>query len=436
MVKEKKVGEQQLDFIIGFLVLVALGTAIWIVQSIIEKGIGVAAKAANQNILYRSEHKEGQEIVTQSVTFQTSASISKMMDLLSENVIIAENFSGVVPAVYETSRSDDMITYAFGNFIEPKKFEAVVALTNNDGITEGLFTILNWFETNGLIREQSAMKKLRNQVQSAFDAAEGLVNNNETNQEVKIQKPCSKCGTEKKETAKFCPECGLIFNVAENINDNVSSVTESEVTTQEVNSSAIPVEKSSINQKLQTIETGKDLHNSQNWDVNELLNKGQTVFKNISSQAQGAFKTMELNVKNNGKTVNLIAKYCPQCGSGFSTSAKFCPECGSIVGTFKMNEASAVAAVESEFPSQKLGNDTIENESKSINSEDISGNKNIENLKFKKNTFGVIGAVLSLTAIIKMRFIGYYRSEWPLYFGILILGVICFYIYSKIKIEE
>lgn len=422
-----------MDFIIGFLVLVALGTAIWIVQSIIEKGIGVATKAANQNILYRSEHKEGQEIVTQSVTFQTSASISKMMDLLSENVIIAENFSGVAPAVYETSRSDDMITYAFGNFIEPKKFEAVVALTNNDGITEGLFSILNWFETNGLIREQSAMKKLRNQVQSAFEAAEGLVNNNETNQEVKIQKHCSKCGTEKKETAKFCPECGLIFNVAENVNDNVCIVTESEVMTQEVNSSAIPVEKSSINQKL---ETGKDLPNSQNWDVNELLNKGQAVFKNISSQAQGAFKTMELNVKNNGKTVNLIAKYCPKCGSSFSTLAKFCPECGSIVGTFKMNEASAVAAVESGLSSRKLGNDTIGNESKSINSEDISGDKNFKNLKFKKNTFGVIGAVLSLTAIIKMRFIGYYRSEWPLYFGILILGVICFYIYSKIKIEE
>lgn len=305
-----------MNAIYGFLVLVALGTVIWIVQSTIEKGIGVARKAANQNILYRSEHKEGQDIVAQPVTFQTTASIAEVMDLLLEHVTTADDCNGATQVVYETSRSNDRITYAFGNLLHPRNFEAVVALTNHDGITEGTFAIVNWFETNGLIREQYAMKKLRRQVQKAFELSDTSVEDNED--------------------------------------------------------------------------------------------------KNSST----------------------LARYCPQCGSRFGELARFCPECGSEVGNTQINSSDTERMFEPEMLEQNFGYDTTENENEPEISTDTSDEKNIESLKMKKNIFGIIGSILGGIAIIKMMFIGYYPREQALYFGMLIVGLICFYIYSKIRIEE
>jgi uncharacterized membrane protein len=47
----------------------------------------------------------------------------------------------------------------------------------------------------------------------------------------------------------------------------------------------------------------------------------------------------------------------------------------------------------------------------------------------------VIGFVLSVAGIVKLTIIGYYPSEEPLVFGILITGVVCTFIGSKIHPE-
>lgn len=50
--------------------------------------------------------------------------------------------------------------------------------------------------------------------------------------------------------------------------------------------------------------------------------------------------------------------------------------------------------------------------------------------------FMVIGGILALIALMKMRVIGIYPREAPLYFGMLIAAMICFYLAKKIKIVK
>jgi len=54
----------------------------------------------------------------------------------------------------------------------------------------------------------------------------------------------------------------------------------------------------------------------------------------------------------------------------------------------------------------------------------------------KKYGFGVVGGVLAAIAIVKVSVIGYYPSEAPLYIGMLIVGCVCLYVSTKVKISE
>lgn len=54
----------------------------------------------------------------------------------------------------------------------------------------------------------------------------------------------------------------------------------------------------------------------------------------------------------------------------------------------------------------------------------------------KKYGFGAAGIALALIAIIKFSVIGYYPSEAPLYFGMLIAGIICLYVSAKMKLVK
>jgi|GEM_PF-3249840 hypothetical protein len=54
-------------------------------------------------------------------------------------------------------------------------------------------------------------------------------------------------------------------------------------------------------------------------------------------------------------------------------------------------------------------------------------------MKNTRNTLLAIGFVLFLLGMVKATIIGYYPSEEPLVFGMLISSVVCLYIGSKIK---
>jgi hypothetical protein len=134
-----------------------------------------ASKAANQKILYKTEYKEGKQIVSEPIIFMTSASVSEIMHELDTHVStvdVTELPVGFKAAVYKSSSSANRIGYAFGNKLYPQTFEAEAVFAAQDAQTiKCIFRILRWNERDGLIMGQEAMKNLRKQVQDAFTAA-------------------------------------------------------------------------------------------------------------------------------------------------------------------------------------------------------------------------------------------------------------------------
>lgn len=134
-----------------------------------------ASKAANQKILFKSEYKEGMQLVSEPIIFKTSASVSEIMHELATHVSIVDVTElpvGFKAAVYKSSFSANRIGYTFGNKLVPKTFEAEVVFAVQDAqTTKCVFRILRWTERDGLIMGQDAMRKLRKQVQDAFTAA-------------------------------------------------------------------------------------------------------------------------------------------------------------------------------------------------------------------------------------------------------------------------
>jgi hypothetical protein len=53
----------------------------------------------------------------------------------------------------------------------------------------------------------------------------------------------------------------------------------------------------------------------------------------------------------------------------------------------------------------------------------------------KKLIFNVVGLVLTIIGVVKLQYIGYYPSEGPLYFGLLIVALGCFFIAAKTKTD-
>jgi len=162
-------------FLVILIIIVFVGV-VFLIRSLMRKGIDAASKAANQKIFYKTEYEEGQQIVSKPLIFKTSASASEIMHELATHVStvqISELPVGFKAAVYKTSSNSNRITYSFGNKLVPKTFDAEVVLIALDPqTTKGFFRILNWTEREGLIMGQDAMKKLIKEVQGAFSAAD------------------------------------------------------------------------------------------------------------------------------------------------------------------------------------------------------------------------------------------------------------------------
>jgi hypothetical protein len=157
----------QLYGILGLAVLLGIGY-------LIQKGKRAASKAINTKIFSRSEHKEGQQLVSQPLVLESSASVSDIMKELTAHVITVETLPTLGGAVVESSRSTDRINYVYGNKFK-NHFVAVVLLIDHGATTEGIFKILKWFEYDGIVSGRDVMKKLRKQVKAAFIAADASV---------------------------------------------------------------------------------------------------------------------------------------------------------------------------------------------------------------------------------------------------------------------
>lgn len=234
-----------MDALYGWLIFAAfIGIALlW------QKGAKEASKAINQKVLYRSEHKEGQELVAQVLKYETPASVEEIMAALDANVPTAESRPSVLADLYEFNRDKNHIFYALGNAVYPKMILAAVTFAPIGDKTKCEYRILQWRESDGLVADQEIIKKLRKQVNKAIEAADtqarnggsrqtnGIIESNtaglsasdvvisgdkqnddalpaasasvaqSTAADIQVRY-CCECGSKNKLTNSFCSQCG------------------------------------------------------------------------------------------------------------------------------------------------------------------------------------------------------------------------------------
>ncbi len=193
-----------MEDIFAWVLVIGIVGGIILFQILMQKGVNAVAKAANKNILYRSEYEEGQRLVSAPIIFKTSLSISDIMRELMMHVTTVETPLGFKAGVYQVSRDERNIVYAFGNKLVPQTFVASISFSNNGTVTEGTFEILKWKENAGMIVGQENINKFRKEVEKAFTAIEKSDSSNNKSNGIY----CGACGIGNSASAKFCKNCG------------------------------------------------------------------------------------------------------------------------------------------------------------------------------------------------------------------------------------
>jgi hypothetical protein len=156
-----------LDTFFAILIIVAVVAGVFLLR----RGTRAATRAAMQRLLYRSEYQEGKQIVSAPIRISIQARASDIMREVTAQVTTAQLPLGLKGVVYESSRTADRITYAFGNMVVPKSFEAEVLCASHGATTDAAFSVLAWRENDGLILGRETLQRLRKEVLAGFAAA-------------------------------------------------------------------------------------------------------------------------------------------------------------------------------------------------------------------------------------------------------------------------
>lgn len=164
-----------MDTFYSIIVVIALFGGIFLIRFLISKGFNAVSTTANKHILFRSEYKEGQQLVSESLSFESKASVPDIMRQLMEHVAPEETISAIRGGIYQITGSTEQVVYAFGSKLQPQIFVAAVSFTNSGETTQGVFKFLRWKEKEGMVVCDEVMKKLREKVYAAFTAADPSV---------------------------------------------------------------------------------------------------------------------------------------------------------------------------------------------------------------------------------------------------------------------
>lgn len=172
-----------------------------------------------------------------------------------------------------------------------------------------------------------------------------------------------------------------------------------------------------------TLETSdKEIHNNGKDIINTCPNCGATCEPNVKFCGKcGYQQSWEQTKANPIIKPNINQIFCLNCGTKLLEGQKFCTKCGTKLIQNSNNEVSE----------EKKWN-------YSDKTETIAKSHSIKYSQRKKikTILAIIGGILVLIGIIKVSIIGYYPKEAPLYFGIIVLGGICAYISTKIKLTN
>jgi hypothetical protein len=150
------------DTMIGILGLGVLIGAIWLWRQFTSS----LGKKANQAVFHRKGHREGQDLVAQTLFFNANASPEKLRSAFDSHVQVAQSKPAVIGDAYVLEATDDHIIYECGNRVR-RSFSGLLEFSPDGDNTKGSWRVLNWTLVDGIVDGQSVMKRLNADIRSA-----------------------------------------------------------------------------------------------------------------------------------------------------------------------------------------------------------------------------------------------------------------------------
>lgn len=153
---------------LGFLMFVAAFAVIFGVMWLIRKGTNAAWKQANQKVLFRGSHQEGQTLVSTTVNIDTVIPATEVTRAVRLGADLPEGVqSAVIGQLYVENPTEDTVCFVMGSKVG-RSFRSVLHLEPNGERTHGVYTITNWTESDGIVSNIKEMQFVERRVRESI----------------------------------------------------------------------------------------------------------------------------------------------------------------------------------------------------------------------------------------------------------------------------
>jgi len=152
------------DWLIGVVGLAVIVGAVVLWQKLME----FLREKANQKVLMRRGHREGEELVSQRWVFTPTASVEDVKRAILSTVKVAPQVPLAIADAHLVDVTDDLILYGYGVKLNPMIFQMALTFTGTDRGCLGTCRFTNWTESGGIVEGRSVMRRLLADINTAL----------------------------------------------------------------------------------------------------------------------------------------------------------------------------------------------------------------------------------------------------------------------------
>jgi hypothetical protein len=138
------------------------------------KGKEAAWKAANQKVLMRRAHRQGQSAVSEALAFVTAASPAQVVAQIRGFGWPERAESAVLTNLYVQSITEREVVFASGNRLA-HSFRSRLTLEVAEGRTSGVYRVIEWKEGDGIVGDFTQMQVIADRLRSAVRSIDPTV---------------------------------------------------------------------------------------------------------------------------------------------------------------------------------------------------------------------------------------------------------------------
>lgn len=155
----------------GIVIILALvvGVILW------QRMMRAATRKVNQTVFSRKGHREGMALVGDRMDFTTTATVAQIRGALRSGVQLAASRPAVMSDAYVQAEDDTSFVIACGNKLHTS-FIGTLELHGTANGTRGMWHIVKWTLADGIVADQSVMKRLNADIRKAVLNADPKAN--------------------------------------------------------------------------------------------------------------------------------------------------------------------------------------------------------------------------------------------------------------------